>query len=159
MSETAIQQELFMPDKKLSRVLFSHNKDEWSTPKDLLDKLENEFGEFYDPCPITWKPGDPDGLKLEWGDRNFVNPPYSQWQEWVKKGYEEYLKGKLVVFLLPARTDTKAFHNFIMRSNEIRFIKGRLRFGCSENSAPFPSMLVIFDPGRGEIKPVVKSYF
>jgi site-specific DNA-methyltransferase (adenine-specific) len=126
------------------RVMFSHNKDEWGTPKELLDDLELEFGPLSDPCPITWKPGDPDGLSIEWGPVTFVNPPYSEWQRWVEKAYNEYLKGKTVILLLPARTDTKAFHEYIMRSTEIRFIQGRLKFGESKNSAPFPSMLVIF---------------
>jgi site-specific DNA-methyltransferase (adenine-specific) len=125
------------------RVLFSHNKDEWNTPKELLEKLYREFHFDCDPCPEN---PSFDGLELEWGDRNFVNPPYSDWQAWVKKGYEEYLKGKLVVFLLPARTDTKAFHKYIIHATEIRFYEGRLKFGESKNSAPFPSMLVIFNP-------------
>jgi site-specific DNA-methyltransferase (adenine-specific) len=139
----------------MDAILFSHNKDEWNTPRDLLDKLNSEFGFDCDPCPEN---APFDGLELEWGDRNFVNPPYSKWQEWIKKGYDEYLKGKLVVFLLPARTDTKAFHDICMRANEIRFIRGRLKFGCSENSAPFPSMLVIFDPADGTLRPRIKTY-
>ena len=86
-----------------------------------------------------------DGLGSIWGTRNFVNPPFSNWQEWVKRGYEEYKKGHLVVFLIAARTDTKAFHEIILPyANEIRFIKGRLKFGDAKNSAPFPSMVVIF---------------
>jgi site-specific DNA-methyltransferase (adenine-specific) len=129
---------------QFDRVLFSHTKDEWATPPDLLERLKNEFGELFDPCPISWKPGDPDGLLIDWQKVTFVNPPYSNWQLWAKKAYKEFLNGNTVIMLLPAWTDTKAFHNYCMRATEIRFIKGRLRFGDSKNSAPFPSMLVIF---------------
>jgi site-specific DNA-methyltransferase (adenine-specific) len=85
-----------------------------------------------------------DGLAIEWGTRNFVNPPYSQLKAWCKKAYEEWRKGKLVVMLIPSRTDTIAWHSYIMKADEIRFIKGRLKFGGSKNSAPFPSAIVIF---------------
>lgn len=75
-----------------------------------------------------------------------MNPPFSNWQKWVEKGCEEYLKGKVVVFLLAARTDTKAFHEIILPyASEIRFIKGRLKFGGAKRGAPFPSMVVIFE--------------
>ena len=79
------------------------------------------------------------------GYRVFCNPPYSNIAEWVKKCYEESKKdGTLVVMLIPARTDTKYFHDYILHRAEVRFIKGRLKFGDSKNSAPFPSMIVIF---------------
>lgn len=75
----------------------------------------------------------------------FCNPPYSKIAEWVRKCYEESLKaGTLVVMLIPARTDTKYFHDYILHRSEIRFIKGRIKFGSEKNSAPFPSMIVIF---------------
>lgn len=79
------------------------------------------------------------------GERVFCNPPYSKIKDWVKKCYEESLKpGTLVAMLIPARTDTKWFHDYILHRSEVRFIKGRLKFGNSKNSAPFPSMIVIF---------------
>lgn len=75
----------------------------------------------------------------------FCNPPYSEIAEWVRKCYEESLKaGTLVVMLIPARTDTKYFHDYILHRSEIRFIKGRLKFGTEKYNAPFPSMIVIF---------------
>lgn len=75
----------------------------------------------------------------------FCNPPYSNIKEWVRKCYEESLKpNTLVVLLMPARTDTRYFHDYIINRTEIRFIKGRLKFGDGKNSAPFPSMVVIF---------------
>ena len=113
----------------------------WETPDDFYNKLDEEFHFDFDPCPHnpTF-----DGLNIEWGKVNFVNPPYKTSKEWIKKGWEEWKKGKTVVFLIPARTDTKAFHEYIYHQAEIRFIKGRLKFKGAKNSAPFPSMLVIF---------------
>ena len=82
-----------------------------------------------------------------WGGA-FCNPPYGrEIGLWVKKAYEESEKGQLVVMLLPARTDTKWFHDYILGKAEIRFVRGRLKFGDSTNSAPFPSMVVIFRGG------------
>ena len=80
----------------------------------------------------------------------FVNPPYGrEIVKWVEKSYLESQKeNTLVVMLIPARTDTRWFHDFIYHKAEIRFIKGRLRFGNSNNNAPFPSMIVIFRKGN-----------
>lgn len=127
------------------KVHFSSQKLDWQTPKDVYDKLDDEFHFDFDPCPVnpTF-----DGLSIEWGDSNFVNPPYGrEIGRWVKKGYEEYLKCKTVVFLVPSRTDTKWWHEYLMNADEIRFIKGRIKFGDSKNSAPFPSAIVIFKGG------------
>lgn len=96
--------------------------------------------------------GGEDGLETEWGKRNFVNPPYSKLRAWCKKAYEESQKGKLVVMLIPSRTDTIAWHDYCMKADEIRFIKGRLRFGGSKNSAPFPSAVIIFNGGKHDRK-------
>jgi len=73
----------------------------------------------------------------------FCNPPYSKIKDWVKKCYDEAATGATVVLLIPARTDTRYFHDYIYKQHEIRFIKGRLKFGDSKNSAPFPSMIVV----------------
>ena len=84
---------------------------------------------------------------MEWGSSNFVNPPYGrELPKWIKKGWEESRKGKQCVFLIPSRTDTRYWHEYVMRAEEIRFIKGRLKFKGAENSAPFPSCIVIFNP-------------
>lgn len=123
-------------------VLFSSQSDRWNTPHSLYQALNAEFNFDYDPCPP--KP-DFDGLVIEWKTTNFVNPPYSQISKWIEKGYTEHLKGKTVVFLIPSRTDTKWWHEYCMKAKEIRFIKGRLKFGGSKNSAPFPSCIVIFE--------------
>lgn len=124
-------------------VHFSQITDNWRTPTKLFEELNKEFDFNFDPCPLA----DPplfDGLAIDWGERSFVNPPYSNLKQWCKKAYEEYMKGKLVVMLIPSRTDTIAWHEYIMRATEIRFIKGRLKFGDSKNPAPFPSAIIIF---------------
>lgn len=78
----------------------------------------------------------------------FVNPPYSDIKAWVQKAWQESTKpNTVVVMLIPARTDTRYFHEYILHRSEIRFLKGRLKFGDSKNCAPFPSMLVIFRAG------------
>lgn len=127
-----------------NKVHFSAITDNWRTPKDLYDNLDKEFSFNFDPCPYTEKEFEIDGLSIEWGESTFCNPPYSDLKNWCKKAYEESLKGKTVVMLIPSRTDTKAWHDYVMKAKEIRFIKGRLKFGDSKNSAPFPSCIVIF---------------
>jgi len=137
----------------MNRVLFSKQSDEWETPQDLFDKLNTEFDFNLDPCATDenhkcdlYFTQEQNGLDVSWGGHNvFCNPPYSQIGQWVEKAYREGCKDNtVVVLLIPARTDTRYFHNFIQHRAEIRFIKGRLKFGEAENSAPFPSMIVIF---------------
>lgn len=122
-------------------VHFKSERQNWKTPKAFYQALYAEFGFDDDPCPS--KPSS-DGLKREWGAVAYVNPPYSECAEWCKKAYEEHLKGKTVVMLIPSRTDTKYWHDYVMKASEIRFIKGRLHFDGHKNSAPFPSAVVIF---------------
>ena len=134
--------------------MFSSKTDEWYTPLDFFQELDKEFGFNLDPCATDFNhkcnryfTREIDGLKQNWGGyRVFCNPPYGRViGEWVKKAYEESQKpNTLVVMLLPARTDTKWFHSYIYGKAEIRFVKGRLKFGGCDNSAPFPSMIVIF---------------
>lgn len=135
--------------------IFSHNSDEWSTPDDLFKKLDSEFHFTLDPCSTdenckcekhyTMKD---DGLTDYWSDEVvFCNPPYSKVSDWVAHAwYSHFYFDTTIVMLLPARTDTKWFHNFIYNEPgvEIRFIEGRLKFSNSKHNAPFPSMLVIF---------------
>jgi len=129
-------------------VHFMSSRSDWTTPADLLKELNTEFLFSFDPCPTnpTF-----DGLNCEWGYSNFCNPPYGrQITAWIKKGYEESLKGKLVVFLIPSRTDTRWWHDYIMKADEIRFIRGRLKFGGAKNSAPFPSCIAVFRGTKNE---------
>ena len=114
----------------------------WATPKWLYEDLDKEFGFDFDPCPLN---STKDNLNSNWGYVNYINPPYGRTIGlWIKKAYCESLQRKTCVMLLPSRTDTKWWHDYVMKANEIRFIKGRLKFGESKNSAPFPSCIVIF---------------
>lgn len=127
----------------LNRVHFSSAKQDWKTPKAFYKALDAEFGFDFDPAPPQPKF---DGLTIDWGNINFVNPPYSEVKDWVKKGFLESKKGKTVVFLIPSRTDTRWWHDYCMKAKEIRFIKGRLIFEGAKFNAPFPSAIVIFQP-------------
>ena len=123
--------------------------DHWGTPPDLYAKLNAEFDFNFDPCPLSWTPAEPDGLTQEWGTRSFCNPPYSNTAEWIRKAHAEWKKGKTIVMLLNAVTDTKAFHTYIYNQAELRFLKGRIKFVDPSNpskraDSPRPSMLVIF---------------
>lgn len=126
-----------------SELMFSHKTDDWSTPKQFYNDLNEEFNFTYDPCPLR---AEFDGLNEAWIGRVFINPPYSNIRAFISKGLEEIKQGNadVCVFLVPARTDTKWFHELVLDRAELRFIKGRLKFGESKNSAPFPSMLAIF---------------
>lgn len=136
-----------------TKAIWSSNSDEWATPQDFYNKLDEEFDFDLDPCANDanhktkeYFSTDDDGLSKNWGGhRVFCNPPYSQISKWVKKCYEEAHKpGTIVVLLIPSRTDTRYFHDYILHRSEVRFVKGRLKFGDSKNTAPFPSMVVIF---------------
>jgi len=127
--------------------LFSSKKtDNWQTPPKLLKELEKEFGKMFDPCPLRSRYN---GLRIDWQEVNFINPPYSKVKEFLKKAHEEIEKGnaKTCVFLTFANTDTAWFHDYVLDKAEIRYIKGRLRFlnedGEAENSAMRPSIICI----------------
>ena len=134
--------------------MFSSNDMTWETPQWLFDKLDKEFHFTLDVCalPETAKcekyyTPQIDGLKQDWEDNIcWMNPPYGrEIGVQIEKAYNESLKGATVVCLIPSRTDTKYWHDYCMKASEIRFIKGRLKFGDSKNSAPFPSAIVIFN--------------
>ena len=138
-----------------NELMFSSKTDLWSTPNDFFDKLNDEFHFTLDPCSTHENAKcykhfteEENGLLQDWGNEVvFCNPPYGrQIKYWVKKAYEESQKDNTnIVMLIPARTDTIYFHEYIYHKAEIRFIKGRLKFGNAKNSAPFPSMVVIFE--------------
>lgn len=154
-------------------VMFSHAKDEWSTPRDFFEPLRAEFDLTVDAAATRDNallpdyfgpdhPRNPDGLTADWRQfgslsRIWCNPPYSRAWEFVAKAAEERLRGVLTVMLVASRTDVIAFHKHLWQSGqagyhgprpgiEIRFVKGRLKFGGSEHGAPFPSMVVVFRP-------------
>ena len=138
------------------------NDDTWSTPKDFFDELDKEFNFGLDAAalststlvPDNWYgPDHPDADRrdaftncwsIDAGDKPiWLNPPYGRTiGDWMKRANDEARHGALVVCLVPARTDTNWWHNYCIQ-HEVRFIKGRLKFGGSKNSAPFPSAVVI----------------
>jgi site-specific DNA-methyltransferase (adenine-specific) len=130
--------------------LWESNTDMWATPQAFFDKLHQEFNFTLDPCAThenakcdRYYTKEDDGLSKDWnGETVFCNPPYGrEIAPWVQKCLTT--KGVRVA-LLPARTDTRWFHDYIYGKAEIRFVKGRLKFGDSKNAAPFPSMVVIW---------------
>lgn len=121
---------------------FSSQRLDWKTPKAVYQLLDAEFRFDFDPCPV--EPSF-DGLAVEWGDSNFVNPPYGrEIGKWTAKAAEEAAKGKTVVLLVPSRTDTRWWHDCCMNADEIRYIRGRLCFDDGARRAPFPSAIVIW---------------
>ncbi|MEK6833214.1 MAG: DNA N-6-adenine-methyltransferase [Nanoarchaeota archaeon] len=136
----------------LNQGLFSSKTDLWSTPQHLFNELNKEFNFTVDVCANKnnnkcnfFYSVDDDGLKQNWTGICWMNPPYGrEIKKWIKKAYESGKNGTIVVGLLPSRTDTSWFHDFIYGKAEIRFIRGRLKFGDGKNSAPFPSMIVVW---------------
>lgn len=134
-------------------VMFSSKSDLWETPQDLFDKLNQEFGFTLDACALPenakcerFYTPEQDGLQMPWKGVVWRNPPYGrQVGQWVRRALFTATAGNTVVMLLPARTDTAWFHDYIYKRNgvEIRFLRGRLRFG-GKSPAPFPSMVVVF---------------
>ena len=143
-------------DKKTQGSMFSSKSNDWATPQDFYNQLDAEFEFTLDPCASqasakcsSFYTTDDDGLSKNWeGQTVFMNPPYGRKiGNWIQKAYEEGEKSNTrVVALIPARTDTKYWHNYCMKATEIRFVKGRLKFGHgnTKNSAPFPSAVVVF---------------
>jgi phage N-6-adenine-methyltransferase len=142
-------------NKATQEVVFSSKSTDWSTPQHFFDQLEKRFGTFtLDPCSNSsnykvknYFTEKDDGLNRDWsGHKVFMNPPYGRAiKEWIKKAYEEGQKeNTTVVILIPARTDTRYWHDYVMKAEAIYFVKGRLKIGNGSNSAPFPSAVVVF---------------
>lgn len=138
----------------MDSVIFSSRSDEWETPQEFFDKLNAEFNFTLDPCSTNENAKcekhytrEDDGLSQDWtGETVYCNPPYGKEAiKWVVKCAEHARDGGTAVMLIPARTDTKLFHEWINGKAEVRFIRGRLRFS-GKNRAPFPSMVVVFRP-------------
>lgn len=132
--------------------LFTSNSDEWTTPKELFAKLNRRFLFNLDAaasdenhlCPDYFTK-ETDGLSQPWeGKRVFCNCPYSQIARWAEKFQEESSRAQLIVALVPARTDTRWWYKYIVEADKIVFLRGRLKFSNSKNSAPFPSALAIW---------------
>lgn len=140
----------------MNQALFTSRTDEWETPKDFFDTMNKEFHFNLDVCATKvnakcekYYTKKEDGLSQQWHGNCWMNPPYGrEIGKWMKKALEASKEGALVACLVPARTDTAWWHEYAMKG-EIRFIRGRLKFGGSQNSAPFPSAVVIFRPQKG----------
>lgn len=126
--------------------------DEWATPRDLFESLDRKYHFNLDPCANAenhvcerYFTKEENGLLQDWsGARVFCNPPYGKpLRDWVKKASEERDKAEIIVMLLPARTDTRWFHEYLYGKAQITFIKGRLRYNGCKDCAPFPSMIVV----------------
>ena len=136
---------------KDSSVHFSSKTDLWATPQDFFDKLNSQHGFELDVCATpdnakcaNYFTEEQDGLSQEWQGVCWMNPPYGrEIGKWMKKAYESSLSGATVVCLVPSRTDTKWWHSYAIKG-DVEFIKGRLKFGGSKNSAPFPSAIITF---------------
>lgn len=150
-------------------VLFSRKSDEWSTPQHIFDKLNAKYNFTLDPasdgvnnkCAKHYTP-QTNGLAQSWSGENvFINPPYSKTYDWVAKAYHEAFGGVTSVLLVPARMDSRWIHEFCFDPfvcKSLTFIRGRLKFGNSKNSAPFPSMIVEFGaPNKSPAQPEIKT--
>jgi len=147
--------------------LFTSTTDEWPTPPDLFATLNREFDFDLDPAASAdnalcrnYFTRDDDGLAQRWHGAVYMNPPYGrQMRHWIAKAHNESQSGATVVCLIPARTDTSYWHDYVMRAAEVRMIRGRLHFDCDRqrdrvedgqskaHNAPFPSVVVVFRPG------------
>jgi len=129
-------------------VLFSSVSVHWETPKHVYDALNMEFGFTLDPCPVS-RDGIY-GLMRSWaGERVYCNPPYGNGvSAWLAKARE----ADIAVYLLPSRTDTRWWHEYAMKADEIRFVRGRLKFGGAKNNAPFPSAILVYLNVRTEAR-------
>ena len=141
-------------DTKTKNTIFSSKSNEWTTPQDFYDKLNDKYEFTLDPCctSVTKKctkyyTEQDNGLSKDWaGETVFVNPPYGNVKEWIEKAAKEAeTVNTKVVMLTPARTDTRVWHDTVFsKAKEIYFVKGRLKFGEQSNSAPFPSAVIVF---------------
>lgn len=139
----------------LSPAMFSSKTDVWETPQELFDRLDAQYHFDVDVCALPenakcrrfYTPAE-DGLKQEWRGICWMNPPYGrEIGKRVQKAYESTrANGATVVCLLPSRSDTAWFHDYVLPHARIEFLRGRLKFGGSKNSAPFPSVIAVFEP-------------
>jgi len=157
-------------NKNDMNVLFSSKSDNWATPQWLFDKLNKTYNFTLDPCASQdnakcskFYTEEDNGLTKSFQNETvFINPPYSNTYEWVSKAYHEaFSSGTTSVLLVPARMDSKWFHEFCFDPfvcKSITFIRGRLNFGGSKNSAPFPSIIIEFSgPSKTPVQPQMKS--
>lgn len=138
----------------INKGMFTSTTDMRETPQDFFDNWDRIYNFELDVCATPenakcarYFTPEQDALQQEWNGVCWMNPPYGRdIQRWVKKAYESAQKGATVVCLLPARTDTAWWHDYCMHG-DITFVRGRLKFGGSKNSAPFPSAVIVFKRG------------
>lgn len=138
----------------LNRSLFASGRKDWTTPFQIIEALRTEFPFTLDAAATSdntvgrrYIDIENDALSQPWSGVVWCNPPYGRRVDrWLTKGAESADAGATVVFLLPARTDTAWFHELVLPRAEVRFLRGRLRFGGAKQGAPFPSILAIFHP-------------
>jgi phage N-6-adenine-methyltransferase len=136
-------------------VHFSSKTDLWATPQDFFDRYNAIYQFTLDVCALPdnakcerYFTPEQDGLAQEWTGACWMNPPYGRTiGSWIRKAFESAKLGATVVCLLPARTDTRWWHDYCQRG-QVEFIRGRLKFGGHKNSAPFPSAVVVFKPAN-----------
>lgn len=152
----------------LNESLYSSKSENWETPQALFDDLNNKFNFEWDLCAspdnakcINFYSKDNDGLKQIWDKTSYMNPPYGRGiDQWVKKAYEQSNKHKnTIVCLLPVRSDTKWWHNYVMKSSIIFLLDKRLSFQKTgaNNKAPFPACIVVFN-GNNNYEPALKGW-
>lgn len=149
------------------KVHYSSKSKQWETPRELYERLNERYGPFtLDPCATLENAKcekfftiDDNGLAQSWqGETVFMNPPYGrQIGKWIEKAYRESLGEATVVCLIPARTDTAYWHDYVMRAGEIVLLRGRVRFVGGKSSAPFPSAVVAFSGDRGRYRVKLSS--
>lgn len=139
----------------MNEVHFSNKSDEWETPQGLFDKYDADYAFDLDAAASSsnkkcdnYFTSEDNGLSKSWYGTVWCNPPYSNVKSWIKKAYEESLRDVTTVMLIPARVDTIAWHTWIFPHAKVEFLRGRLKFSNSKNSAPFPSAIVIFEGKR-----------
>ena len=150
-------------------VLFSSKSDNWATPDWLFDKLNKTYNFTLDPCASQdnakcskFYTEEDNGLTKSFQNETvFINPPYSKTYDWVSKAYHEAFSGVTSILLVPARMDSKWIHDFCfdpLVCKSLTFIRSRLKFGNSKNSAPFPSMIIEFGPPNKVLaQPTIKT--
>lgn len=142
-----------------NELMFSSKTDLWATPQTFFNKLNSVFRFTLDVCAlpdnakcINYFSPNEDGLSKEWNGVCWMNPPYGRGiEKWIKKAYVSSISnGATVVCLLPARVDTRWWHDYCSKG-EVHFLKGRLKFGDAKNNAPFPSAIVVFRPSISDV--------
>jgi site-specific DNA-methyltransferase (adenine-specific) len=150
----------------ISPTLYSSRSEEWPTPQAFFDTLDEEFRFTLDPCATRRNAKCPafftrrqNGLMQDWGHhRVFCNPPYGRFMwDWARKCFEASQRGAVVVLLAHARTDTRWFHDWVYgKAAELRFVRGRLKFGDGRQSAPFPSLVAVYHPALAGDQPAMR---